>query len=94
MLHEVAATLRERTDIQLVQIEGYADRRGDVSYNEALSARRAERVREWLVAHGIAAERLTISPRGEGALLEPGSDASAHLQTRRVVFRIVKMEAP
>ncbi|MGZ6037162.1 MAG: OmpA family protein, partial [Phenylobacterium sp.] len=38
-----------------VRIEGNADERGTEEYNLALGARRANAVREYLVAHGVAA---------------------------------------
>lgn len=94
MLHEVAHTLRERADIRVLEIEGYADRRGDRSYNRALSQARAERVREWLEAHGIAPARLRVAPHGADAWVEAGSDEPAHQQNRRVVFRVLEVAAP
>ncbi|MGZ5805315.1 MAG: OmpA family protein, partial [Xanthobacteraceae bacterium] len=43
-------------------IEGHADERGTREYNIALGARRAQTVREYLVARGVAANRMrTIS---------------------------------
>ena len=38
-----------------VAIEGHTDVRGDDAYNQTLSQRRAESVRAWLIAHGVAA---------------------------------------
>jgi outer membrane protein OmpA-like peptidoglycan-associated protein len=94
MLHEVLETLHTRADIKLVQIQGYADGRGDTAYNQALSSRRAERVRAWLVEHGIAAERLTTDARGESSMVEGGSTEGAHEQNRRVIFRVLETEEP
>ena len=43
-------------------IEGHADERGTREYNIALGARRATTTRDYLVAHGVAANRMrTIS---------------------------------
>jgi peptidoglycan-associated lipoprotein len=94
MLHEVAHTLRERSDIRLLEIEGYTDRRGDPAHNRALSAARAERVRAWLVAHGIAPERLRVAAHGADGAVEVGSDESAYQQNRRVVFRVLEVASP
>jgi OOP family OmpA-OmpF porin len=94
MLHEVAATLHSRAELELVQIQGYADERGSTAYNEALSQRRAERVRDWLVAHGVAPERLVVEPHGASTLVERSGEESAHTQNRRVVFRVLKQAAP
>ncbi|MDB4973882.1 MAG: outer membrane protein precursor [Myxococcaceae bacterium] len=92
MLHEVRQTLASRPEIALVQIEGYADQRGNVAYNQALSQRRAERVQAWLVEHGIAPERLSTVPRGATDFVEPGRDEPAHEQNRRVIFRVLEQE--
>jgi outer membrane protein OmpA-like peptidoglycan-associated protein len=94
MLHEVATTLGVRADIKLLQIQGYTDDRGSAAYNQQLSQRRAERVRAWLVEHGVASERLTTDPHGAADFVERGVDESAHTQNRRVVFRVLETSAP
>lgn len=91
MLHEVARELLTRPDIELVEIYGYADERGNESYNQALSQRRGERVLAWLVEHGIAAERLQVSAQGARDPVEQGVGEEQYLQNRRVVFRVLKM---
>jgi outer membrane protein OmpA-like peptidoglycan-associated protein len=92
MLHEVARELASRKDIELLEIQGYADARGSTEYNEALSARRAERVRLWLVAHGVATERLSVAARGATQPVEPARSAAAYEQNRRVVFRVKRLQ--
>lgn len=94
MLHEVSAELKARPDILLISIQGYADSRGSEEYNQTLSLKRAERVREWLIAHGIASERLTVEAEGATKLVEPGSSEPEHQQNRRVVFRVLKTAEP
>src|SRR6185295_6666253 len=44
---------------------GHTDRVGAVPYNDTLSLRRAERVRDELVKVGIAADRISVAGRGE-----------------------------
>jgi outer membrane protein OmpA-like peptidoglycan-associated protein len=92
MLHEVARELALRSDIERVEIQGYADARGDAAYNEELSSRRARRVQAWLIDHGVAAERLTVAAQGATNFIEPGSNDAAHEQNRRVVFRVKRMK--
>jgi outer membrane protein OmpA-like peptidoglycan-associated protein len=92
MLHEVSHVLRTRTDIALLEIQGYADQRGNPGYNLTLSERRAQAVLEWLVAHGVARERLTIASAGESAPVEAGSSEGEHEQNRRVIFRVLRLE--
>ena len=92
MLYEVAATLQSRPDVELVQIQGHADQRGNAEYNRALSQRRAERVQAWLVEHGIASERLEVDAHGAVEPLERGESEPAQQQNRRVVFRVLKLD--
>ena len=94
MLHEVAHTLSTRPDIRLLEIQGYADNRGSEDYNQALSTRRAERVRSWLIEHGVEPERLQVAARGKSAPIEAGSSEAAHEQNRRVIFRVLEVSEP
>ena len=91
MLHEVASLLKSRPDIELLAILGFADKRGSSEYNLQLSARRAERVRAWLVEHGIANERLTVQTQGASGFVETGESEVEHEQNRRVIFRVLRL---
>jgi len=51
-------------------LEGHADRRGGGQYNMALSERRAERVRSFLVEHGINAANLDTKAFGKSQQLD------------------------
>lgn len=94
MLHEVARELRMRARDELVEIRAYADARGSAEYNQQLAQRRATRVRDWLIEHGIDAARLRIDAAGASEFVALGSSEAEHQQNRRVVFRIQRAEAP
>lgn len=64
-LDEIAAALTADPSITDVDITGYADRLGSSKYNQSLSERRANAVRDYLIAKGIAASRLKAYGRGE-----------------------------
>ena len=49
----------------MVQVEGHADERGTREYNIALSARRATAAREFLIAQGVAANRISSIAYGK-----------------------------
>ncbi len=49
----------------MVQVEGHADERGTREYNIALSARRATAAREFLIAQGIEASRISSIAYGK-----------------------------
>lgn len=69
------------------ELIGYADEIGDPTYNKNLSEQRANKVKEILVASGVAENRLTVTGNGEDASVEKGS-AQARQLVRRVTFRL------
>jgi outer membrane protein OmpA-like peptidoglycan-associated protein len=71
-----------------IVVIGHTDRVGAVPYNDALSLRRAERVREELVKVGIAADRIRVAGRGEREPLVPTADEVAEAQNRRVEINV------
>ena len=66
-------------------VEGHADERGTREYNFALGARRAERVKEYLTARGIAAERIRTISYGKERPVAVCNDISCWSQNRRAV---------
>jgi len=69
-----------------IVIEGHADGEGTEDYNLALSRRRAEWVRDWLIARGVDAARLSVAFHGEGTPLTDESDERDRQLDRRVTF--------
>jgi peptidoglycan-associated lipoprotein len=67
-------------------IEGHADERGTREYNIALGARRASAVREYFIAHGIAASRLRTISYGKERPVAVCNDISCWSQNRRAVI--------
>jgi len=76
-----AAWLRRYPDVQ-VRIEGNCDERGTREYNFALGARRADAVRGYLVAHGVAPGRITTISFGKEQPIDPGHDEAAWAKDR------------
>jgi len=71
-----------------VTIEGHADERGTNEYNLALGERRAKATRDYLVAVGIEAARITTVSYGEERPFVLGHDESAWKWNRRAHFVI------
>lgn len=62
-LNKLVAILNENPNIT-IELAAHTDYKGSATYNKRLSQRRAESVINFLIAHGIAADRLT--PKGYG----------------------------
>lgn len=75
-LNELATTLATMPDIQ-VQLDGFADERGDETYNHALSEKRVNFVREQLVTAGIEESRISIAAHGESPAQDATTDSYA-----------------
>ncbi len=71
-----------------VQVEGHCDERGGIQYNLALGEKRANAVKQQLVAGGIAGSRVTIISMGKEKPIAQGSDDAAYAQNRRANFVI------
>ncbi len=83
VLDQVAATIRDE-NIQAIRLEGHADRSGAVDYNLRLSQRRAESVRNGLIARGVPAGNVVISAKGEGDPRVPTEDGVREQSNRFV----------
>ncbi len=88
-LDRQAAFLRRYPTIAL-RIEGHADERGTREYNLALGDRRAQSVREYLLAQGVSANRLATTTYGKERPEAIGSNESAWSQNRRAVSVIAQ----
>jgi outer membrane protein OmpA-like peptidoglycan-associated protein len=87
LLGRIVDEIARRPAPEIVVI-GHTDRVGAVPYNDALSLRRAERVRDELVKVGIAADRIRVAGRGEREPLVPTPDEVAEPRNRRVEINV------
>ncbi len=78
------AFLKKFPNDQLV-IEGHCDERGTREYNLALGERRANSVKDFLVAQGVQASRLKTISYGKERPAVLGSNEAAWAQNRRGV---------
>ncbi|MBM3909133.1 MAG: peptidoglycan-associated lipoprotein Pal [Gemmatimonadetes bacterium] len=72
-----------------IRVAGHTDNRGSDEYNLALGQRRAAEVKQYLIARGIAADRIDVVSFGEErpAVAMDGEDAWA--KNRRGEFEII-----
>jgi outer membrane protein OmpA-like peptidoglycan-associated protein len=67
-----------------IRIEGHTDSSGNTQANLALSRRRAEAVRDALVAAGVAASRITVVGMGESHPVASNATEQGRARNRRV----------
>lgn len=92
-LARLADVLAKLDDVAIV-VEGHADARGDVEYNEQLSAARAAAVRDALVGAGVPKQRVTAQAQGEAMAEADAGDADALALDRRVELTIIDERQP
>ena len=96
-LDALAKVLTKNPDILALRLEGQTDGRGDAERNLEVSRQRAEAVRSYLIARGVAPVRLTLRAPGDSkphcdkptgyARASPGSRDAYN---RRIEYRIVR----
>ncbi|ULQ48013.1 OmpA family protein [Flagellatimonas centrodinii] len=82
-LGKLSAFLNTYTD-RTVLIEGHTDSVGAAVFNLALSQRRADAVKSFLMAQGVDANRLMAAGMGEGVPVASNDNATGRQQNRRV----------
>ena len=92
ILDALATALKGNPQIQLVQIEGHSDERGDAKVNLAITEKRAKAVMDVLIAKGVPKDRLRAKGFGEYCPVDPAHDEQAWAKNRRVAFRIAKYD--
>jgi outer membrane protein OmpA-like peptidoglycan-associated protein len=76
----------KRTPTARIVLTGHTDRVGPENYNLRLSLRRAEAVRDALIAGGVPAELIAVEGRGESENAIPTADGQPEQANRRVVI--------
>lgn len=90
-LRALAASLAANPDIR-VRLDGFADERGDAEYNQALSGKRADHVRDLLVANGVPGDRIAVNAHGESPA--SNQDVDSYALERRVSLTLYLGDAP
>ncbi len=92
-LKAMAATLRAIPDVR-VRLDGYSDERGDATYNHGLSQRRADHVRDVLIANGFPASRIEVSAHGESPAGEQTADSYALARKVSMTLFVADPDSP
>ncbi|MDG2288313.1 MAG: DUF456 family protein [Woeseiaceae bacterium] len=84
-LMQMADTLAAMSGVR-IQLDGFADERGDSKYNLELSEKRVEFVRNIFISAGVHPTRISSSAHGESAAQNP--DLDSYALERRVSVKL------
>jgi len=88
VLNEAAALLGKH-DRVVVEIAGHTDSKGSEEYNQGLSERRANAVRDYLTGKGVKASRLSARGYGESRPVASNDTDEGRAENRRVEMVIL-----
>lgn len=86
---DAKAAVFEANPAMRIIIVGNTDERASDAYNMGLGNRRAVAAKDYLIAKGVAAERIEITSEGERMPIAAGDTANAFAQNRRDEFRLL-----
>ncbi|MHB0971303.1 MAG: OmpA family protein [Thermoanaerobaculia bacterium] len=86
-LSEMSEVFRRYEDTK-ISVEGHADSTGSSSYNERLSVRRADSVRDYLVQQGVGSTRISAIGFGESKPRATNDTAEGRQLNRRVEVHV------
>jgi len=88
-LHALDESIKARgAKIVDVHVIGYTDSEGTEKYNMALSLRRADAVRNYMVSEGVASSMIKVSGEGESNPVASNATAEGRAQNRRVEIHV------
>jgi len=88
-LYPLATLLKDKPQRSIV-IEGYTDSTGDEVYNQKLSERRAETVRDFLASAGVEPRRVSVRGYGEEHPIASNENESGRRENRRVEIIVAR----
>jgi outer membrane protein OmpA-like peptidoglycan-associated protein len=89
VLVSIAAILKENP-LAKFYITGHTDNTGKSNFNLKLSKERAEAVKKYLIANGVAADRLTSDGFGDSQPIDDNKTSKGRTNNRRVEVKYVK----
>jgi OOP family OmpA-OmpF porin len=89
----IAATAAKSPGLQ-VDVSGHTDWIGTAAYNQGLSERRANAVKDYLVRKGLDASRIRTHAYGETQPIAPNTTAEGRALNRRAEIRTSQECAP
>jgi outer membrane protein OmpA-like peptidoglycan-associated protein len=93
-LSEVATALTQQSPDGNIVVEGHTDTQGKEAYNLDLSMRRAQAVRDYLAAHGVAPDRIRAEGLGFSRPIADNKTAEGRANNRRVEIVVPPTSGP
>lgn len=93
-LDEVARALAKNDGASTIVVEGHTDSQGGSTYNQDLSLRRAQAVRDYLVTRGIASDRVTATGYGLTRPIADNASPEGRANNRRVEIVVRPPSSP
>lgn len=87
-LDDLAAKI-QAINVETIISTGHTDSIGTDAYNQALSLRRANAVKAYLVSKGIAADRIVVEGKGERQPVASNATREGRAKNRRVEIEVV-----
>jgi OOP family OmpA-OmpF porin len=87
-LDDFAASLGAMSSIESIEIVGHTDSTGADSYNQMLSEKRANSVRDYLESKGVDPSLMSASGRGETQPVADNTTREGRAQNRRVEISV------
>ena len=87
-LDDLAAKI-QAINVETIISTGHTDSIGTDAYNQALSLRRANAVKAYLVSKGIAADRIVVEGKGEKQPVASNATKEGRAKNRRVEIEVV-----
>ena len=88
-LRQIMGSIGQRYGTSQVRVMGFADSRGDKSYNRELSEKRTQAVKSYLVGTGkIDAARVSTEPMGETMPVATNATPAGRQENRRVEIAV------
>ena len=84
-LVQMASTLARMPDVK-IELNGFADERGAEDYNQLLSEKRVEFVRNLMITAGVHPARISMSAHGESVAQQ--QDIDSYALERRVSLKL------
>ncbi len=89
-LSKLKKYLKADQEMQVILVAGHTDSQGKRGYNQSLSRRRAQTVKNYLIGAGIKSSQIRINSYGESRPVASNANPIGRAKNRRVVVRLVK----